>query len=121
MLETLPLRQLIPSDRLWFDPAALNVNTYFQFTDVLVQMSTDTPLLTPNPRRWGIGFCRNTIGTFIQVAPWPDVNAFVFSATTLSSDIQFMTLKDFGPIITSGWWGRTTATITVRVVELIRR
>lgn len=111
----------VPSDRLWFDPMALNVNTYSQLTNVAVPMSINTKLCGDNQRRWGLAFIGITPAQTIQCSPWPDVDSYVFLQSTISIALPFMTLFSFGPLVMNAWYCRIAAVTTVRVVELLRR
>lgn len=109
-----------PSDRLWFDPVVINAATSFTWQDFTAAANTNIKVLTPNPRRWGIGFAAMTGLASLTVAPWPQVDTVPLLGTGTSTAIPFLTLFTYGPLITAEWWIRITNPTTIRVVQLIR-
>lgn len=110
----------VPSDRLWFDPRALNVATFAQWSDVVVSMGVPRVVVPANPRRWGLGFGIGPLSPGITFAPWPDVGTFALITSTGFFTVPFMTLQTYGPIVSLEWSAAANSTQTIRVVELIR-
>lgn len=116
-----PRTTAIPSDRAWFDPRLLTGATYPQTTDIALPAGVSTPIVTPNPRRWGLFLGRtNPSPVNLYVAPWSDPEVTYFWTQSLTSD-PFWTLFNFGTIVCNGWWANSASPAVMRVIELIRQ
>jgi len=110
-----------PSDRIWFDPSLIAAATSVYIHDETIVFNVIKQLAIPDVRRWGIGFKTDSAGFTFNVAPWPDVNLFVFAGVTLSASIPFFTLFNYGSIVSNGWFANSSFGGSIRVVELLRQ
>jgi hypothetical protein len=110
----------IPSDRAWLDPRLVNAILAPRYSTLVLSFNVITPLVVPNPNRWGVGFFKLSGATLEQWAPWPDLNVASWPYSTAQYQNLWYTLPELGSLVCSGWWGRSSTGATVRVVELIR-
>lgn len=113
-------RQPQSSDRLWFDPKALALNTSLVQTDYALAGGAVTRIAVPSVRRVMIGFYFTPLATNINISPWPDVSDFAFINYVNSSQLTWYTLFSHGPLIMNGWYALAAFPNTVRVVEIVR-
>lgn len=115
-----PLIIPVPSDRLWFDPMALTVNTSIVMTDVVMGMGTVHQIAPQDSRRYSIGFFGPVPLTSIFVAPWPNVDTLRIGELTNDIPYWFTKLFDHGILVCNEWYGISLSPTTIRRVELIR-
>lgn len=113
-------RQPQPTDRLWFDPRVLALNTSLVQTDYTLVGGAVTQIAKPSVRRVMVGFYFTPLATNVNISPWPDVNDFAFINYVNSTQLTWFTLFDFGPLVMNGWFALTAFSNTVRVVEITR-
>ena len=108
------------TDRLWFDPRVLALNTSIVQTDYTIAGNVNTLIAVPSIRRVMVGFFFGSVASSIDIAPWPDVDQFVLLTYSAPSKTNWINLFDFGPLLGNGWFARTSFPNTVRVIEVVR-
>lgn len=110
----------VPSDRAWFDPLLLTLNTSIEISAVAMGVGLTKAICAANARRWAIGmFSGGGAGT-LKFAPWPDIANGYFLPGVSGQPFQWYTLWEYGPLVCSQWWGTFSGGGNLRVVELIR-
>lgn len=110
----------VPSDRLWFDPAAVGrslVPRMSTFTAVGGVAEKAAPF---NPMRWAVGFMLQSGGGFnARVFPDPSVETS-FGVELSSSVLSWFNLTTYGPLVSSDWWLFASPLAVIQVVEIVR-
>jgi hypothetical protein len=111
---------ILPSDRLWFDPMALTINTSLVMNEFTMVMNSVVQVATANARRIAIGFFQPSPGIQVSVAPWPDVAAFQFDQQAIAQKLMMYNLFTHGIVVCSAWYINPPGAGPLRVLEWLR-
>lgn len=111
----------VPSDRLWFDPAVVGRNLYYQIREVTYTGDGRLQLADANPMRWGILFDASTdTGTPYNVYPGAFPAGDSGYRVRADSPLWF-NLFTHGPLPMAPWFGNVPGPGPYRVLEVIRQ